>query len=453
MRPPAEAEVAALVRAIEERAGVMVPARDHGRLIELVTTRAAALRLSGLSSYLALLLTAKGAAEWRELLARLTVKESFLFRAPQQFQALAERIVPELVARRTGRGLRLWSAGCARGEEAATLAVVLAGLAEVTGTDWKILATDIDEEALEVARSGRFGRRAVAQVPPPLLERHFHQRSGSWVLRSGLLSRIEFRALNLVASPLAPPGSPFDVILLRNVLIYFREEAQERVVGALMQQLEPDGYLFLGPAESLLRLDTAFEAVDLGTCFAYRKRRAREDPAPTATARPQAVIQPPPPAPQARAPLQPPDPGRLVEEAVTALAEGRPADGARLAESAAQALPEDPVARGLLGLCRERSGEVQEAIQAYRAALYLAPGLVHVRFLLAQCLAAMGWSSRARGEHREILAALRADAASGFDLAPRLELPSFEEIAAHSRRYLELEDSGPVRRATDPGEW
>src|SRR4029078_12682475 len=129
-------------------------------------------------------------------------------------------------ARAGSRHLRIWSAACARGEEPATLAMLLAEEPSLSGWNWTIVATDLDEEALAGARLGLYGERAVAQVPPPLLERWFSRRGKLYELDAGLRSRIDYRRLNLAQAPYALPLDSFDLVLLRNVLIYFRRPLQ-----------------------------------------------------------------------------------------------------------------------------------------------------------------------------------------------------------------------------------
>lgn len=435
MSDPEIAGLSGLVALIEERAGVMVPDRDLPRLEELVRARLRSLPQRGLTEYVQLLRSAAGGPEWRELLGRLTIKESSLFRGPQQFRALAEQVLPQLIRRRPSRRLRLWSAGCARGEEAATLAAILAEQPTLTGWDWRVLATDVDESALEVARMGRFGRRAVEKVPDGVLQRRFRAVADRWVLRRELLDRIDFRALNLIESPYTLPEATFDVVLLRNVLIYFREDAQERVVAAVAEHLAEDGVLLVGPTESLLRLATGLEPVDLGDCFVYRHavRAAPPQSAPPPAPSPPTVSPAPPDSPGTAPPEPRPDP---AEEGRAALREGRTAHAVEMAERAAEARPEDAEVRALLGISRERAGETEEAIRAYRATLYLDPALVQVRYLLAECLSRRGWTARARAELREILASMRSGEARPLDGGGELGLPDLEELADRCRRAL-----------------
>ncbi len=442
--PKGEGALDRLISLIEEASGIVVPARDRSRVESAARARFDAAHCRDLESYVRYLAIGPAHKEWRALLDRLTVKESYLFRASRQFAVLEGVVLPELLAcRPPGAELRVWSAGCARGEEAATLAVVLSESHCLVGRGWRILATDVDEQALDEARAGLFGARAVAKVPPEMLARHFERRGDRWRLDGRLLERIDFRPLNLVREPLELPWVPWDVVFLRNVLIYFSEESQERVVRAVTAALAPDGWLFLGPSESLLRLDTDLEAVDLDGCFAYRTRN------PDARREHRALVPAPVPAPPAAAggPQRPPRRRRPpdVEEPppaprpaiVEALAEGSVESALALATAAVVRMPDDAVLRALHGLCLDRRGDVEGAIQAYRAALYLEPGLFQFRALLAGCFERLGWPQRARREHREVLTALRSSSVREVPESARLGLPSPEMAAQQARTALD----------------
>ena len=292
--------LARLAHLVEEASGNAVGPAQAPLLAEAGRRRAAAGGFADLAAYVQALEGGALADEWRQLLPLVTVKESYFFRTPEHFRAVVEVVVPQLLVARAGtRRLRLWSAGCARGEEPATLAIVLAEVRELAGWDWRILATDVDEEALAVAQSGVYGARAVAAVPEPLRHRYFRERGGKFHLSAHLQERLDYRALNLVHAPFDLPEQPFDVVFLRNVLIYFRPEAQQRLVQAIVPTVAPDGFLFLGPCETLWQLTDQLAPVDLGDCFCYRHPAPAPPPAPTV---------PPPPVGLPCAPYPPGSP-------------------------------------------------------------------------------------------------------------------------------------------------
>ncbi|HTQ80958.1 MAG TPA: CheR family methyltransferase, partial [Thermoanaerobaculia bacterium] len=268
MSSPTVEQFASLIR---ERTGNVVPEERFALLEEVAERRARALSYPDVPTYLKALSSGLLAGEWDGLISLITIKESYFFRAPQQFEALRREILPRLLAARSGsRRLRFWSAACARGEEPSTLAILCAEEPALTGWQWSILATDVDEEALEGARRGLYGERAVSQVPPELLARHFTRRGKLYELDPRLRSTIDYQALNLAQSPLNLPEGEFDLILLRNVLIYFKRPLQRRVVGQVAERLASEGYMFLGASETLWQIEVELDPVDLGGCFCYR---------------------------------------------------------------------------------------------------------------------------------------------------------------------------------------
>ncbi|MEA2691915.1 MAG: hypothetical protein QOJ16_1302, partial [Acidobacteriota bacterium] len=192
---PAVEQFAGLIR---EVTGNVVPEERFALLAELAERRARALSYADVPAYLDALAAGRLDGEWDGLISAVTIKESYFFRAPQQFEALRREVLPRLLATRAeARSLRIWSAACARGEEPSTLALLLAEEQALAGWRWRIIATDVDEEALEGARRGLYGERAVSQVPPDLLARYFTRRGKLYELDPGLRASIEYQSLNL----------------------------------------------------------------------------------------------------------------------------------------------------------------------------------------------------------------------------------------------------------------
>jgi chemotaxis protein methyltransferase CheR len=430
-----------LARLIEGVSGHVVPPGHHPFLAGLAQQRARSHGLPSAEAYVAALERGALPDEWRELLPRITVKESYLFRTPQHFEAISRLIVPALVQRRAAtRRLRAWSAGCARGEEPATLAMVLAEHPALAGWDWRITATDIDPEAIAAAQRGVFNERAVAQVPAALRQRYLAPGAGGWQLAANLQQRIEYAVVNLVQEPLHLDAAPFDLILLRNVLIYFHPASQRRVAGAVAALLAADGALFVGPAETLWQLTSTLVPVDAGGCFFYQRQSnapptpAAPQPARLAAARwrtPAKLPAPPPqlatspPAPPAANP--PSNPERL-HRATAAAAANRLEEAAALVEEALLADPCDPLAHSLEGLLHDLAGRWQLAVASYRAALFLEPQLVQVRLLLAQCLRRLGWQQRGRREVQQALASLAQGGAREVEELTFLGVPAGEAL-------------------------
>lgn len=179
----------------------------------------------------------------------LTINVSEFFRNPERFKELQTRILPSLLEERPS--LRIWSAGCANGAEIYSLALLLEELSP--GRNHVLLATDIDPESLRKAREAVYSDQEVRSVPPRFLERYFSRRDGEqrrdWVLSREMVKRVSFVYHNLLEDP---PFEDCDLILCRNVMIYFSEEGKDRVFRSLSRGLRAGGYLFIGGTEVIL---------------------------------------------------------------------------------------------------------------------------------------------------------------------------------------------------------
>jgi chemotaxis protein methyltransferase CheR len=434
-----------IAQLIESQSGFVIGDQGVGVLEGFVRQRVTRGGFADLGRYADYLRRHPGSEEWRHLLSRITIKESYLFRGKAQFDALSGTLLGEIARCSEDRRLRVWCAGCARGEEAATLAVVLARHPIVGTWKWSVLATDVDEDALADAERGVFSPRAVARVPETVLADAFVRRGESFELDPELRARIEYRPLNLALLPLKLDGEIFDVIFLRNVLIYFRIELQRRVVEGVEMALNPNGSLFLGPSESLLHLGGGgLEARDLGDCFCYRHSaasRTRREPAPAPGSSGAGVVQTTSagipdrgttPMPAATAPSF----DARLEAAVSALEIGEIRRAAAGLATLRKENPESALVHALEAIALERLDDAERAVLAYRAALYLAAEMDEIRFLLARALERLGRGKAAAREYRTALSGLGP--ASGFPsaLLGRLGLPGAEEMSEQCRRVL-----------------
>lgn len=433
-------ELAELVR---RETGNDLPAGRHPFLREAAERRARSRQVYSLAEYVRALRAGELRGEWEALASLLTIKESTFFRVPQQWERLATTLLPELVrARAAGRRLRCWSAACAAGEEPATLAMVLADSPLLAGWDWRILATDLDPEALDQARRGLYGERAVAGVPPALRERWLAPRGGLFELDARLRERIDYRPINLSRLPWRLAEERFDLIFLRNVLIYFRPELQRAVVGEVERRLAPDGVVFLGGSETLWRVQERLRPVDLGDCWCYRlpppgspaPRRLEERP--PAPGRPVSPATRRPPRQEPVAPASPPGAAERRMAAASLIEADRLAEAGRELAAALEDDPADPTAHVLAGILGELAGEDAAAADAYRAALYLEPGLGQVRLMLAGCLRRLGEAELARRQLREAVASLETAAGRRLPLLEGRFLPAPEEALRRARAAL-----------------
>jgi chemotaxis protein methyltransferase CheR len=217
-----------------------------------------------------------GGPGWEAILAQLTIGETYFFRNGAQFDALREHILPELLDRRGAlRTLRLWSAGCATGEEPYSLAILLN---ELLSSDhpWNtsILATDINPVFLARAREALYGNWSFRETPDELRTRYWTEEQGRWRLRPDIRRMVSFARLNL-AEPCFPAitngTSAMDIIVCRNVTIYFDEATTRQIAERFYSALTPGGWLIVGHAEPQASVYHQFEVHNFPNTVVYRK--------------------------------------------------------------------------------------------------------------------------------------------------------------------------------------
>jgi chemotaxis protein methyltransferase CheR len=209
----------------------------------------------------------------RRIVDALTTNETSFFRDGEPFTAMTGMVLPDMFASRaSAKHLRIWSAACSSGQEVYTLAMQLHDNLP-SGWSYEILGTDISTEMLARAEAGRFSQLEVNRgLPAAALVKHFERIGSQWQVAPHLRKNVSFRRLNL-AAPLPPLGH-FDVVFLRNVLIYFDVATKRGVLERIGSVLKPDGWLFLGSAETTIGIDDRFDRVVTGRTSAYRLRAA-----------------------------------------------------------------------------------------------------------------------------------------------------------------------------------
>lgn len=255
---------------IETRSGILFDrSRDRffsTRVRELMEAR-------GLAHGAELLRLVRGSnVEYDAMLERLLTQETSFLRYPGAFRALERKVLPQMHARKfwqNPRSLRIWSAGCASGEEPYSIALTIAETLEFADA-WniEILATDISKEALKHAEAGRYTRRSLGALEAGQVERHFLRRDGHYQVKPRLRGMVQFAPMNLAQSVYL---GRFDCIFCMNVLIYFSESRRSALIQRFHDYLEPGGYLFLGHAESVARLPVKFESFVHDDFILYQK--------------------------------------------------------------------------------------------------------------------------------------------------------------------------------------
>jgi chemotaxis protein methyltransferase CheR len=195
-----------------------------------------------------------------DVVEAMTTNETFFFRDKVPFDHLKATVMPELLqARAARRSLRIWCAASSTGQEPYSIAMCLKELgAALTGWRVEIIATDLSQGVLEKSRAGLFSQFEVQRgLPIQLLVRHFAQTGELWQLNADIRAMVQFRQLNLLQD--FSHLGVFDIIFCRNVLIYFDQETKTNVFGRLSRMIEPDGFLMLGAAETVVGLTEAFK--------------------------------------------------------------------------------------------------------------------------------------------------------------------------------------------------
>lgn len=207
----------------------------------------------------------------RKVLDAMTNNETWFFRDCNCFAALSEFILPEMMKRRAAeRKLAIWSAACSSGQEPYSIAIAISEQFSVPGWTFSILGTDFCSTILERARKGLYRQLEVNRgLPAKLLTRYFAQQGLHWQLKPDILAMVTLQFMNL-NEPWSAAIPPADIIFLRNVLIYFDVQTRKEILARVRRILRPDGFLFLGCAETTLNLDAEFQIVQAKNYVCYK---------------------------------------------------------------------------------------------------------------------------------------------------------------------------------------
>lgn len=203
----------------------------------------------GFSDYGAFFQDLKNNAEHRKhFMNYLTINVSEFYRNPLQWQVLESKVIPELLTESKGT-LKIWSAACSTGDEPYTIIMIMKEL--FPNVKVKLLATDLDDKVIEYAKDGCYNEKSIANLPKQYIQKYFKKEpNGMYQLSREIMSCVEFKQHNLLADRY---DTDYDLIVCRNVLIYFTEEAKLEVFKRFHSSLRPNGYLFIGSTEQILQ--------------------------------------------------------------------------------------------------------------------------------------------------------------------------------------------------------
>lgn len=408
---------------IASRLGLDFPAGREADLERRFLSACHTSSYSAPETYLAWLATLPAESqEWRRLAGHLTVGETYFFRDRASFAALEQHVLPALIAARRAQGLlqlRIWSAGCATGEEPYSLAILLDRLLpDRSAWSLTILATDINHAALAVARRGLYRQWSLRDTPTWVQERYFSDHGAAgFEVDPRMRQMVTFTLLNLAdAGHLATTTdtSAMDVILCRNVLMYFTREAQRAAVERLQRALASGGWLLVSAIEASADLMRPLVPVNFPGAILYRKEPTADAPVrpscrvatvwPAAvglwpgadTSRDSVAAQSPLTSPPEAQTNTAPDTTTALQRARALADQGDLGQAHDLCAAVLARDRLDPEAHLLLAAISQERGDIPAALEALRRTVYLAPHCASAHFLLGSLLLRQGEHRRGR---------------------------------------------------------
>jgi chemotaxis protein methyltransferase CheR len=467
---------------LRRTAGLEFDESRRSGLATIMATRVAATGLGSVLAYLGALELPSWSGERQLLLDEVTIQETHFHRARPQIDALRDRILPDVLARAAaaGREAVVWSAGCSTGEEPFTLAMLMLEVAATMPSPppMRVIGTDVSTAALQVGAAATYSGRTIDLAEPAAVARWLTRApDGSYVVKEEVRRLVELRHHNLVTDP--PPfpldhSRTVDLIVCRHVTIYFSRSTTRTLVERFHRALVPDGWLLMGPAESLWQVSDVFALEPVGDAFAYRAATERRPVRASSTVPAQRSVAPAaralPPAAVPRRPRHDPRavplrvPVRAGVPAGTVLAAASDVRAAALASAqaafdtgdyegaalgAVKVLDADPVsseAYVLLGHARLNAGDLEGAVQPLQKAVYLEPLAGHAHFLLAVALSAVQRPQQAAPSYRAAADTLPGVPAEA--LRRMLDGRQLQELVQLCRRLADAAEAGtdPIRR-------
>jgi len=254
---------------IYEKSGIYIADTKKYLVEKKLATRLQEKNLNCFEDYLSLIRYSTGGDELNKLYDAITTNETYFFREPQQLTVCVDSVVPHVMEKKGAKDIKIWSAASSTGEEAYTLAIMI--LEKRCCSRIEIVASDISNEVLEAAKKAVYGSYAMRNVPEPYVKKYFRSNGWTHELDTSVKSMVRFMNINLIDTGKMRTVQGMDVILCRNVLIYFDDKAKQKAVSLLYDSLRPGGFLFVGSAESLHNVTRAFKPVMFDKVVAYQR--------------------------------------------------------------------------------------------------------------------------------------------------------------------------------------
>jgi len=240
----------------------LIENRLHRRLLEK--------KVNSYEDYLYLIKYSGNGGELTSLLDAVTTNETYFYREPLHFEVIVNSIIPYLIKNGLKR-IKIWSSACSTGEEPYTLAMLLQEKYPLKNLEFEIYGSDISNNVLATARKGVYSSYSVRNLPGYLLKKHFTTTNGSYLLSPEIKGMVRLLNINLVNPGEMVRVRGMDLVLCRNVLIYFDEKAKKRSVSHIYDALKPGGYLLVGAAESLHNVTRVFKPSVVNKTIVYKK--------------------------------------------------------------------------------------------------------------------------------------------------------------------------------------
>lgn len=264
-----DAEFRQLRDLIRERFGIYYDDTKQFLLQSRLQTRLIKRSVPDFNAYFRFLTTSpERQNEWDELASVLSNNETYFFRERAQLEVLSNEVVADAV--KSGGKLRVWSSACSTGEEPFSLGMTLLETHKLPASQIHIKASDISPRVLERCKVGFYRDLSFRATPPELIQKYFRPFENGFLIADEVKRLVDFFRINLLDEHAVATQGPVDAIFCRNVLIYFDKPTQKRVVEAFAKALRPRGYLFLGHAESIMRLTDLYDPVVTPKAIYYR---------------------------------------------------------------------------------------------------------------------------------------------------------------------------------------
>jgi chemotaxis protein methyltransferase CheR len=256
---------------IHERLGLMYEPHQFDQVADRLAPLIVARGLGSFMDYYYLLKYSAEPEEWLKVMDALAVQETYFWREIDQLRAVVSCVVPQLVDTLRGAPLRIWSIPCATGEEPLTIAMLLAEAGWFDRAPIELFASDASPHAVAKARKGHYTERAFRNLPPAMRAKYFVQHDGYASVVPALHARVSYDLVNLMDEEQVARHAAAPIVFCRNVFIYFSDRSIRRALSAFERAMPSPGYLCVAASESLLRRTTVFDLQEIGGAFMYVK--------------------------------------------------------------------------------------------------------------------------------------------------------------------------------------